>query len=381
MDERSFHSVKSGEVVWSDNGQYCYFRPNRLPFELTIDANIQKMLDQTLILLGRLDGKVSQMTAPERDIILTAFALKESTLSSAIEGTGTTMGDMYRSSKQPERDRRKAEDNKEVANYRDALKEGLEAIVDGEHLSEKLLFRLHGILLDGTRGSNCNPGSFRDCQVFVGDAGDDLETARYVPVPPDAVPWLMDQWFGYIDSDEYENPLIKVALTHYQFETIHPFKDGNGRMGRLTIMLMLRLNDTLVHPVLCPSEFFNRYRSEYIERLSAVRENDEIEEWIAFFLRGLSTQAEKSIQMIDRLHAYRKEILNGTSANQVKTVEMLFINPYVRIKDVASALGISATSAANILNALESRGILKEITGQRRNKLYVAERILEILES
>ncbi len=381
MDEVSFRSVKSGEIRWSDNGQYCYFHPNPLPFELTIGADIQRLLDRTMILLGRLDGKVSQMAAPERDIILTAFALKESTLSSAIEGTGTTMGDMYRSSKQPERDRRRAEDNKEIANYRDALEEGLGAIADGEQLSEELLFRLHGTLLEGTRGSDRDPGSYRDCQVFVGNAGDDLETARYVPAPPDAVPWLMTQWFRYVNSDEYENPLIKVALAHYQFETVHPFKDGNGRMGRLTIMLMLRLEGALVHPVLYPSEFFNRYRSEYIERLSAVRENDEIEEWVGFFLKGLSTQAERSIQMIDRLHEYRKEILEDSGTNQAKAVEMLFVNPYVRVKDVEQALGITATSAAKIIGALESRGILRETTGQRRNRLYVAERILEILES
>ncbi len=381
MDETAFHPARSGEIRWADNGQYCYFHPNPLPFELILDAKMRKLLDSAMISLGRLDGKVSQMSGPERDIILTAFALKESTLSSAIEGTGTTLADMYRSSKQPERDLKKAEDNREVANYRDALDAGLKAISQGEGLSEGLMFRLHRILLDGARGSDRSPGSYRDCQVFVGNAGDDLETARYVPVPPDAVPWLMAQWFDYANSEEYENPIVRAAMAHYQFETVHPFKDGNGRMGRLVIMLMLHLSGVLTHPVLYPSEFFNAYRTEYIDRLSAVREDDEAEQWIEFFLKGLSTQAERSIAMIDSLSAYRKELLEEARTNQAKAIEMLFSNPYVRMCDLESELGVSATSASKILGDLESKGIVRETTGRRRNRLYVADRIMEILES
>ncbi len=381
MDENAFHPVRSGEVRWADNGQYCYFHPNPLPFELRLDAKMRKLIDDTMISLGRLDGKVSQMSSPERDIILTAFALKESTLSSAIEGTGTTLADMYRLSKQPERDLKKAEDNKKVTNYRDALNAGLNAIGQGERLSEDLMFRLHRILLDGARGSDRNPGSYRDCQVFVGNAGDDLETARYVPVPSDIVPWLMSQWFDYVGSEEYENPIIRAAMAHYQFETVHPFKDGNGRMGRLAIMLILRLSGALTHPVLYPSEFFNAYRTDYINRLSAVREDDNVEQWIEFFLTGLSTQAERSIAVIDRLLKYRKELMCEIRTNHARAIEMLFANPYVRACDLESELDISATTALKILNDLESKGIIRETTGQRRNRLYVADRIMEILES
>ena len=234
MREDIYHPVKSGEVRYSDGGGFSYFWPNDLPFDLQLDKIIQKKIEKAIIILSKLNGKVSQMSEQERNILLAPFVLMESTKSSAIEGTGTTMEDIYRSERVEEKDPGKIMDNMEVTNYRNAL--NYASSLEEKSIDEELLLKLHKILLNGVRGENKSPGEYRSVQVLVGDRGDTLETARFVPMPPEQIIWKIRNLFEYIDSPD-ESILVSAALSHYQFETIHPFTDGNGRMGRLLIML------------------------------------------------------------------------------------------------------------------------------------------------
>ena len=247
MREDNYHPVKSGEVRYSDNGGFSYFWPNDLPFDIELDKRILKKVETAIITLSKLDGKVSQMTEQERDILLVPFILMESTKSSAIEGTGTTIEDIYRSERVEEKDPYKKLDNMEVQNYRSALNYAT-SVKDGI-IDEDLLLELHRILLNGVRGEDKSPGKYRDVQVLVGNRGDNLDTATFVPMPPESVNWKMMNLFEYINSP-FENTLIAAAMSHYQFETIHPFTDGNGRIGRLLIMLILNRGNILDYPVL-----------------------------------------------------------------------------------------------------------------------------------
>ena len=381
MDEEQYNPEVSGEVRWAANGQYCYFRPNPLPFGISLGEEREERLSSALILLARLDGKVSQLSKGERDVLTMAFTLKESALSSAIEGTGTTMADLYRAERVSERDPARAEDNREVANYKRALDLGLARVEEEGCITEGCMMEMHRILLEGVRGRDRQPGEYRDSQVVVGVYGDTVSTARYVPVPPEEVPWAMDNWFEYVNGRR-DGVLTRAALAHYQFETIHPFKDGNGRVGRLMIMLMLHRCGLFTCPVLYLSEFFNRNRREYIDRLSGVREADRFGDWIDFFVTGLEFQARSSMRLMDDLSACRAEMKEGVdSVNALRTIDMLFSNPFVRVSDVAAETGLSFPAATRIVEGLEARGILRETTGNRRNRLYVSDRILDLLEN
>ncbi|MBQ7979076.1 MAG: Fic family protein, partial [Candidatus Methanomethylophilaceae archaeon] len=255
MDEKMFTSKISGEVRYSVNGDYPYFQPHYLPFDLDIPRSIYRMSLDAVISLSNLNGRVSAMSPEERDIFLRTFTMKESVCSSSIEGTRSTLSDMFRSEKEVP-DVMAQRDVREVSNYMDALREGVEAISKGEEITVEMLHRLHVILLTGTRGENKSPGVFKTEQNAIGMPGDTLETAKMVPSPPEAVDHLIDNLLDYIGSDE--DPLVKIALTHCQFEAIHPYRDGNGRIGRLLIMLMLAKEGLLIYPAIYPSEYFDR---------------------------------------------------------------------------------------------------------------------------
>ena len=264
MDERDFTSIISGEVR-SSYGEYMYFQPNQLPFDIELKPELLRKSMEAIILLSRLDGKASEMDESERDVFMKAFSLKESTHSSSIEGTRTTLDDLYRYEKTSPENEVRLRDSQEVLNYKRALGLGLEMMNDGARLDHELLLHLHGILLSGVRGENKSPGKYRTEQNAIGKLGDTLETAKFVPATPESIGYLLDNLFEFIESDE--NPIIKIALAHYQFETIHPFRDGNGRIGRLMIPLILSKENILHFPMIYPSEYFDRNRDQYIDRL------------------------------------------------------------------------------------------------------------------
>ena len=379
MREDIYHPVKSGEVRYYNEGGFSYFWPNDLPFDLQLDRTVQKKIETALISLAKLNGKVSQMTEQERDILLVPFILMESTKSSAIEGTGTTMEDIYKSERIEERDPRKISDNQEVLNYKDALYHA--ASLKYEEINEELLLELHKILMRGVRGKDKSPGYFRSVQVMVGSKDDTLDSSRFVPMPPEQVYWKIKNLFEYINAPE-ENVLLSAALSHYQFETIHPFTDGNGRMGRLLIMLILNKGGVLEYPVLYLSGYFNNKRDEYIDRLNKVRETDDFQGWIELFLDALIEQSRSSINLIDSLYQVRRRYHDMSSdLKTLRLLDSLFVNPFVRKADVASICSVHPSTAGRMVNDLVEKGILQETTGKKKNQLFVCEEIMSILRS
>ncbi len=379
MQEKIYHPEISGEIRYSDNGGFSYFWPNDLPFEFHLGRKTTKKLETALVHLSKLDGKVSQISKEERDTLLIPFILMESTKSSAIEGTGTTIEDLYLSERIEEVDPRKLKDNKEVINYRDALNYATQQNM--AKITEPLLLELHKILIKGIRGKSRSPGEYRSAQVLFGSKGDTVETAKFVPMPPEQIPWKIRNLFEFMNNEE-ENTLLCAALSHYQFETIHPFTDGNGRMGRLLIMLILNKGGVLEYPALCLSGYFNNYRDEYINRLNKIRECDDFESWVEMFLDALIEQSKRSIELIDSLFAYRKLLHESeTELNAIRLVDSLFVNPFVRKCDVAKICNIHLSTAGKLVNDLTEKGILVEITGHKRNQMFVCKRIMDILNS
>lgn len=379
MDDRNYHPIKSGEIRYSNNGEFSYFWPRDLPFDIEMNRKILKKTETATVALSKLDGKVSQMTEQERNILLVPFILMESTKSSAIEGTGTTMEDIYRSERVEEKDPHKLLDNMEVMNYRDAL--NYASSLKNEKIDEGLLLELHRILLRGVRGEDKSPGEYRSVQVFVGSRGDTLDTAEFVPMPQEEIYWKMKNLFEYVNNPD-ENTLLCAALAHYQFETIHPFTDGNGRIGRLLIMLILSRSGILEYPVLYLSGYFNNKRDEYIDRLSGVRENDDFIGWIDLFLDALIEQSNSSIGLIDSLYEARKRFHERVNDyHSLNLIDSLFVNPFVRKADVAEICNVHLSTAGKIVNNLVSIGILRETTGKRRNQMFVCDEIMDVLNS
>ncbi len=379
MREENYHPTISGEIRHSDTGGFTYFWPNDLPMSIPLSRKTFKRIEAATIVLSRLDGKMSQMSENDRNAMLVPIVLLESVNSSAIEGTGTTMEDLYLSERIEEIDPHKLNDNREVLNYRDALNHAIQ--IGSEKISEELVLELHKILMKGVRGEHKSPGEYRTVQVIVGSKGDTVDTAKFVPLPPEQVPWKIVNLFEYM-NDPDENILLCAALSHYQFETIHPFTDGNGRMGRLIIMLILNKRGILRYPVLYLSGYFNNYRDEYIDRLNRIRECDDFESWMDLFLDALIEQSKRSIELIDSLFEYKRQLHESeTEANATRLIDSLFANPYVRKKDVADICGIHLSTAGKLVNSLVEKGILVETTGHKRNQMFVCKRIMEILDS
>ena len=378
MDETRFISKISGEVRISDRGFYAYFQPHELPFEMDLSPKTRKACNEALMALSRLDGRSSDMSPEERDTFLLNFTLKESVHSSSIEGTTSTLSDMFLQEVEDvgESVRR---DTKEVSNYRNALDLGMRKVRESGNVSIDLLHSMHRVLMDSVRGSGKSPGEFKKEQNAIGRPGDTLDSAQMVPAPPESVEHLIENLIEYIGS--YDDPIVKAALVHYQFEAIHPYIDGNGRMGRLLIMLLLQMEGVLAYPMIYPSEYFDRNRDRYIDALSAVSSDDRIEEWIEFFAAALKNQAEDSMDTINALRTYRNSLKEsfGRSATLMRAIELSFSNPYIRPNDLSEAAGVTHPTAIRALKELESRGVLREITGRTRNTVFLAEGVLEIL--
>ena len=369
----------SGEIRYSYNGEFSYFYPFDLPFNIPITTDIRKKMEKALIAVVRLDGKVSQMSPDERGLLLKPFSVMESMESTAIEGTNTTVENVYRSERTKNKDKGTNEDDREVLNYRDALDYALTNL--GEELTEDLLLDAHKILLKGARGENKNPGHYREIPVLVGRYGDTLETARYVPPQPEEVRWKMLNLIDYIKSDTDE-ALLNAAIAHYQFETIHPFTDGNGRLGRLLIMLVLKVKGVIQYPVLYLSGYFNEKRREYIDSLNGIREEDDFTTWFYMFLDAIIVQSESASRLIDMLQEYRTTILeNETNINRIRLINSLFINPFVKISDVEDICNVNQATARRLVLKLEENGLLEETTGFKRNQLFVCRPIMNIINS
>ena len=382
MDPKSFICEKTGHIEWSDNGQFCYFRPNSPPFGIVQGKHINRSF-RVLSAISKLDGRISNIPEEGRSIIR-PFAIKEATTSSAIEGSQSTVSDIFRTEKEAEKNTERARDNQEVINYMNALSYGTRCIKENGKLTEELILSTHKILMDGVRGKDKQPGAYRDGQVWIGSRGATLENADFVPPTAHSVPYLMKELLDYMNGED-DDPIQRIAVSHYQFETIHPFRDGNGRMGRLIIMLLLYREGIMERPFLYLSEYFNRYRNEYINDLTQIRTKGKLNKWIEFFLDALESQTRHSAELMDSLEAYKDKLrnlaVNKGNAKLETVCGLLMENPYITSNDITDRMDISGPTANRLLEILVSEGVLVKVEGKRRGVLYKAPELLGLLEN
>ena len=379
MDESDFIGTKTGEVRWSMYGEYCYFHPHDLPFDHDYSPEVISAMTDASIEIARLDGMLGLVDDSTVEMLSRNLSLMESTSSSSIEGTRSTVDDVFRSEKEEEKNESIIRDNQEIINYRKALIQGFDELPAGGRFDIEIIKRLHRTLMAGVRGSDESPGEFKVHQNAIGMASDTLETAKMVPASPESVDHLIDNWLEYVNSDSL-NTVEKMAMAHYQFEAIHPFRDGNGRVGRLLSLMILHRDGLLKYPILYISGHLNSRRSEYMDLMYRVSSRDSIDEWLTFFSEGLCIQARSAAKTVEALIRYRKRLTDAAEdLKETKVVEMLFRNPYITSRNIVEELDISVPTANKILDRFQSEGILREVTGKRRNRLYCAEGIIDIL--
>ncbi|MEN6476000.1 MAG: Fic family protein [Syntrophaceae bacterium] len=374
-------SKRSGVYIQQSSG-YKAFIPSPLPPNPPIQfkGNLPKLLSEADRALARLDSLGDIL--PNVDLFIAMFVRKEAVLSSQIEGTQASLEDLfqYESGQSPE----KVNDVDEVVNYIKALNYGMERL-DTLPMSNRLIREIHEVLLKGVRGAMKTPGEFKRTQNWIGPQGSTLADASFVPPPPHEAVTAMGELEKYLHRDNDYPALINCALIHYQFESIHPFLDGNGRLGRLLITFYLYWKGILHKPLLYLSYFFKKNRQEYYDRLTMVRNSGNYEQWIEFFLKGVAEVSDLAIETAKKileLQTGHRNLLwqkKISSPLAVGLLEKLFYTPYMSVNNVATSFSISYQAASLLVNQFEKHGILKETTGKKRDKMYVYKQYIDIL--
>lgn len=365
---------------------YKSFVPAELPPNPPIqyDDELQGLLSLADRKLGRLDGVTQILPNPE--LFVAMYVKKEAVLSSQIEGTQASFVDVL-STEYNQADDQRHDDVKEVINYVDAMNWGLEQLASFP-LSLRLIRNIHARLIHNTRGANKNPGEFRTSQNWIGPAGCTLNTATFVPpTVPDMNVALGDLEL-FIHQEDFIPALVKIAMIHAQFETIHPFLDENGRMGRLLITFWLCQQNILTKPLLYLSFYFKKNRAEYYDRLMAVRKNGDWENWIKFFLRGIAEVSDEATESARAILKIKEDATNalykkdGTNSNYQRLLNYLFEQPFIKRSDVEQYLDVSNPTAGSILEVFCQMNILVDCTPDKaRNKMYAFGKYLDILNS
>ena len=370
---------QSGQYV--QQGHYKSFQPNPINRPWVLDnMELIQLLGQADRELGRLDMYSDYI--PNIDLFISMHVLKEATQSSKIEGTQTNMEEALLEREDVAPDKR--DDWEEVQNYVAAMNEAI-AKLQTLPFSARLVRETHKTLLRGVRGKHKQPGEFRKSQNWIGGAT--INDAVFVPPVHTSIGELMGDIEQFVHTDSrYFPELLKIALVHYQFETIHPFLDGNGRVGRLMITLYLVGKGILKKPVLYLSDFFERNRSHYYDNLMRVREKNDLLQWFKFFLVGVIETAKNSIAAFDNILKLQKQVdsqiqsLGSRTANAQKVINYLYQHPMIDAAKAGEVAGISAASAYKLIADLEKFGILKEITGGKRGKMYLFSAYLKLFK-
>lgn len=376
---------RAGIFMSHANGYQCFI-PKPLPPEpaINIDPEMQELLSTADRKLGRLDGITEIL--PDPDLFIAMYVKKEALLSSQIEGTQASFVDVLEFN--AESDSEKHNHVEEVVNYVAAMNYGLKGL-ESLPLSLRLIRNIHTELLKGVRGSHRNPGEFRKSQNWIGPAGCTLKTATFVPPSvPEMEQAMSDLELFFHDETHHIPALIQIALIHAQFETIHPFLDGNGRMGRLLITFWLCYKKILSRPLLYLSYYFKKNRAEYYDRLMAVRQKGDWESWIKFFLKGIAEVSDESTQSAKDIILLKtklsQELLSGTGGNannEQRFLDILFTEPIVTRKLVEQLLQVSNPTAGSLLEKFCKIGILQDITPDKnRGKKYIFAEYVSILE-
>jgi len=374
-------AARAGRYVQQPTG-YRAFLPAPLPPNPPLQMDdLYAPLAEASHALGRLDGSV--LTLPDPDLFVLMYVRKEAVLSSQIEGTQSSLQDLLEAEARIFSPDRPA-DVREVINYVHAMNYGLERLATLP-VSVRLIREIHERLLKGVRGHKLTPGELRRSQNWIGPGGCTLNEATFVPPPPDAVPQALNDLERFLHERDDLPVLVKVGLAHAQFETIHPFLDGNGRVGRLLITFLLCERGVLHKPVLYLSHYFKRHRQEYYDRLQAVRDAGDWEGWLGFFLRGVtdvSAQATETARRILALRERRREQITQsfgrTAGNGLKVLEQLFRTPIISVKKVQTITNTEFPAANQLVQRLIQLGVLKEITGQARNRQFRFEEYVQL---
>lgn len=373
--------MRAGEFVSQPNG-YVAFIPNQLPPNppVVVDGELSRVLSAADLALGRLDGITGIL--PNPDLFVGMYVKQEAVLSSQIEGTQASLTDVLQF-EAGETDGSKLRDVEEVVNYVGAMNYGLAQTA--LPLSLRLIREIHSRLMRGVRGERAEPGEFRRSQNWIGSSGGllNLNKATYVPPPPLLLPELMGNLEHFL-HDETLPPLIHAAIAHAQFETIHPFLDGNGRVGRLLITFLLCKRGILSRPLLYLSHYLKQNRAEYYDRLQAIRKRGAWEEWLLFFLQGVrevATEAYDTARKILALRASCQDLVQKvtkSAAFMLRALDLLFAEPVVTAGTLTKKLGVSKVTANGHLVRLQKLGILREMTGYKRNRRFVFSPYLEL---
>ncbi len=372
-------NFKAGNHI--NQGTFKSFVPQEINRDWVLDdMEVIELLSQADRQLGRLD-MYSEHT-PNIDLFISMHVVKEATKSSKIEGTKTNIEEALQEREEIGEEQR--DDWEEVQNYINALNSAIKSL-DELPLSSRLIKMAHKVLLQGVRGKHKIPGQFRTSQNWIGGAS--ISDATFIPPPHQEVARLMGDLEKFSHNAEVRLPhLLKIAIIHYQFETIHPFLDGNGRVGRLLITLYLVEKGILKKPVLYLSDFFERNRQLYIDNLMKVRSSNDIKQWFKFFLVGIIETAKGSIVTFDSIMKLQKEVdikiqgLGARSSNARTVINQLYLRPLITVQKVADITELSLPSAYKLVNELEKFGILKEITGAKRGKQYWFDDYLKLFK-
>lgn len=370
---------RAGQLLRMQSDYECFVPNNLKDVQLNLNSEVNTLINKAYLLLGRLDGMA--ITLPDIDLFVSMYVQKEAVISSQIEGTQASLVDVL----QKDRVNEKIKDTEEIVNYIKATHFAFNRLKELP-LCMRLVKETHSVLLSGVRGEERMPGEFRKSQNWIGHAGSTLKNASYIPPAPDIMNRCLNDLEKYIHDDDNIPNLIKIALIHYQFETIHPFLDGNGRMGRLLIILYLKEQGLIEYPVLYLSYFFKKNRNKYYELLNNIRIKGEYEEWIKFFINGIceiSRNSINSIQMIVELKNKDIEKIrnysSGNISNLLLVYEYLLKHPFIEAEDIKNIINVSKPTINKLLENLIDMEILELVEDKKRYRQYVYKQYVDIL--
>ena len=360
-------------------GGYAAFIPNSLPPKLDWTPDLVRALSDADLLIGRLAGEGGRLPNPH--LLMRPFLRREAVLSSKIEGTQATLGELL-AAEAGATVERSPDDLREVGNYVAALEYGIKRLKNLP-LSLRLVCELHERLMKGVRGEHATPGEFRRSQNWIGTPGCTLSNASFIPPPPAELTDCLGGWEKFLHQKELP-PLVQIGLAHYQFEAIHPFLDGNGRVGRLLITLFLVERGIMPTPLLYLSAFFEATRRDYYDRLRSVSERSEWGAWLHYFLNGVARQSEDALSRAERINGllarWRVAVSDVPSRSPLMLLDMLAANPFLTINKAADGLGVAFTTAQRAVDRLEKLSIVRKASQAKRDRVYCAQAIMDILE-
>lgn len=375
MNPDDFKTQSTGRVVSHPTG-YCAFVPAPPPIDITLDRALGLALSRADAALGELSGLGCQLPNPH--LLIAPLVRREAVLSSRIEGTRASISDvLLDEAGTPDPSQSAIPDVQEVRNYVGALEHGIARLPELP-LSLRLVREIHEKLMQGVRGKNATPGEFRRSQNWIGPAGSTPTTAPYVPPPVEDLPEVLGAWEKYLHVRDTLPDLVQCAIMHEHFEAIHPFLDGNGRVGRLMITLFLIERGRLSQPLLYLSDFIERHRSDYYDLLQRIRTHGDYAAWLRYFFAGVEETARDAIARARNLIALREEYLHAIkSPNATGLADALLSNPYVTIASAARALDVTQPTATKVIRQLVASGHLRQVTRGNWGKTYLAPAILE----